>query len=89
VKVPFWLYMTSMTIMAGTSIFILAVIANGDTATADTPPPVPGNFQIIDMPDGYPDVAVRCYGEDQIFVTVTNAGTALWIQPSDPDCMPR
>jgi hypothetical protein len=72
--------------MLSTALTLALISKEGDKVP---PPSVPGTSQMIDMPAGYPDVAVRCYGEDQIFVTVAHGGTALWIQPSDPDCMPK
>lgn len=84
-KVPLWLYITSVVTSTGIAMVLISARDNREAP----PPSVPGTSQMIDMPAGYPDVAVRCYGEDQIFVTVTNGGTALWIQPSDPDCLPK
>jgi hypothetical protein len=84
VKVPLWLYIASVVTSAGLALVLISTRGN----EAPPPPSVPGTSQMIDMPAGYPDVAVRCYGEDQIFVTITNkGGTALWVQPYDTDCM--
>lgn len=82
---------------------VLALTAESCDSQQDAPEPTPENIingtntQVIQMPDGFRNVAFTCYGTSGVYVTSRGAyqhggdgavplASSLFVVPNDPHC---